>query len=175
MITPDKARQTRLYDRLNVCNANLTIEWDALEGKQEVFDGLNILNLSHNKIKFIPLNLPSLCPKLTRLDLSHNEISDLSLPRAVPAGLKQLNVSHNEILRLDSYKSKVDPLPCTNPKVCERGGREGREGRKEGEREGGREKYSIICVCVLLCSVLSVTRNNFILVLVSFVFTCGKF
>lgn len=165
MITPDKARQTRLYDRLNVCNANLTIEWDALGGKQEVFDGLNILNLSHNKIKSIPLNLPCLCPKLTRLDLSHNEISDLSLPRAVPAGLKQLNVSHNEILRLDSYKSKVDPLPCTNPKVC------GREGRERG-KEGGKEKYSIICVCVLFCSVLSLTKN-FILVLVSFVFTCG--
>ena len=146
--------------------------------------------MSHNKIKSIPLNLPCLCPKLTRLDLSHNEISDLSLPRAVPAGLKQLNVSHNEILRLDSYKSKVDPLPCTNPKVCWRGGREGREGRGgeggEGGRggRGGREgreggeggrggRSTVLYVCVLLCSVLSVTRNNFILVLVSFVFTCG--
>ena len=176
MITPDKARQTRLYDRLNVCNANLTIEWDALEGKQEVFDGLNILNLSHNRIKSIPLNLPYPCPKLTRLDLSHNEISDLSLPRAVPAGLKQLNVSHNEILRLDSYKSKVDPLPCTNPKVCWRGGREGREGREggrggreggEGGRGGGRERgregrrergkeggrSTVLYVCVCYCVV----------------------
>ena len=161
MITPDKVRQTRLYDRLNVCNANLTIEWDALEGKQEVFDGLNILNLSHNKIKSIPLNLPCLCPKLTRLDLSHNEISDLSLPRAVPAGVKQLNVSHNEILRLDSYKSKVDPLPCTNPKVCGREGREGgkegreggREGEREGRREGGRSTVLYMCVCVIVqCS-----------------------
>ncbi|XP_019849257.1 PREDICTED: leucine-rich repeat serine/threonine-protein kinase 1-like [Amphimedon queenslandica] len=117
MITPDKVRQTRLYDRLNVCNANLTIEWDALEGKQEIFDGLNNLNLSHNEIKVIPSNLPCLCPKLTRLDLSHNGISDLALPRAVPSNLKQLNVSHNDILRLDSYKSRVEQLPCTNPKT----------------------------------------------------------
>lgn len=83
-----------------------------------MFDGLNNLNLSHNEIKQIPPNFPCLCPKLIRLDLSHNDISDLAIPRAVPANLKQLNVSHNEILILDSYKSRVEPLPCTNPKVC---------------------------------------------------------
>ena len=116
-ITLDKARQTRLYDRLNVCNADLTIEWDALEGKEEVFDGLNNLNLSHNELKQIPSNFPCLCPKLTRLDLSHNAISELALPRALPANIKQLVISHNDILVLDSYKSKVESLPCTNPKV----------------------------------------------------------
>ena len=101
-----------------MCNANLTVEWDAPEGREEVFDGLNVLNLSWNSIKQIPPNFPCLCPKLTRLDLSHNAISELAIPRAVPAGLKKLDVSNNEILILDSSKSRVDPLPCTNPKVC---------------------------------------------------------
>ena len=116
-ITPAKARQTRLYDRLNVCNANLTIEWDTTEGREELFDGLSSLNLSHNLIKAIPMNFPCLCPKLTKLDLSDNEISELALPRAVPPGLRKLDIANNSLIILDSYKSHVNPLPCTNPKV----------------------------------------------------------
>ncbi len=100
-----------------MCNANLTIEWDTPEGREELFDGLNSLNLSFNQIKSIPPNFPCLCPKLTKLDLSNNDVSELALPRAVPAGLRKLDISHNCLLALDSYKSHVEPLPCTNPKV----------------------------------------------------------
>lgn len=116
-VTFERARQTRLYDRLNVCNANLTIEWDAVEGRDNSHDGLQILNLSHNAITEIPENFPCLCPKLNRLDLSHNKITKLLIPKAVPSGLRQLNISHNEIEVLDSLKARLPPHPCTNPKV----------------------------------------------------------
>lgn len=116
-VTIERARQTRLYDRLNVCNANLTIEWTGGDGRDNSHDGLQILNLSNNFITEIPENFPCLCPKLNRLDLSNNKISKLLLPRCVPSGLRQLNISHNEIEVLDSLKARLPPHPCTNPKV----------------------------------------------------------
>ena len=116
-VTFERARQTRLYDRLNVCNANLTIEWGTDEGRDNSHDGLQILNLSHNLISEIPENLPCLCPKLTRLNLNHNNISKLLLPKAVPSSLRQLTMSNNEIEVLDSLKARLSPYPCTNPKV----------------------------------------------------------
>ena len=119
VVTVDKIRQTRLYDRLNVCNANLTIEWEAGSNWEELSEGLSRLNLAHNQIKDIPINFPCLCPKLTVLDLSHNLLSKIDIPRAVPMSLRQLNVSHNQIEVLDSYRARVDPLPCTNPKFLD--------------------------------------------------------
>ena len=119
VVTIDKIRQTRLYDRLNVCNANLTIEWEADGSWEEMSEGLSRLNLAHNQIKDIPVNFPCLCPKLTVLDLSHNLLSKIDLPRAVPMSLRQLNISHNQIEVLDSYRARVDPLPCTSPKFLE--------------------------------------------------------
>ena len=116
-VTFERARQTRLYDRLNVCNANLTIEWGTDEGRDNSHDGLQILNLSFNQITEIPENFPCLCPKLIRLNLSNNNISKLLLPKAVPSGLRQLTMSNNEIEVLDSLKARLPPYPCTNPKV----------------------------------------------------------
>ena len=108
---------TRLQDCLNISNSTLPIEWGCGEGREEVYEGLGMLNLSNNLIREIPENLPCLCPKLIRLDLSHNLIRSLSFPRHLPPNLKHLSLSHNLLETLDCTSSLVKPLPCTNPLV----------------------------------------------------------
>lgn len=118
---------SKLEDRLNICNGNVPIDWDQSKEKEEVNEGLSNLNLSHNQIKVVPDSLPCLCPKLVRLDLSHNEIESVSLPKSFPSSLKQLTMSHNPISELDSEKPVPRPLPCCNPQACREpsGGEEG--------------------------------------------------
>ena len=108
---------SKLQDCLNISNSNLPIDWSNEEGREEVYDGLGILNLSNNLIREIPDNLPCLCPKLIRLDLSHNQIRFISMPRQFPAHLKHLNLSHNLIETLNCKDNLSKPLPCTNPLV----------------------------------------------------------
>ena len=108
---------SKLQDRLNICNGNLQIEWEAKDSREEEYDGLAILNLANNYITQIPENFPCLCPKLTRLDLSHNQISSVSLPRCFPMTLKQINLSFNPISEIDCEHNLAKPLPCTNPQV----------------------------------------------------------
>ncbi len=108
---------SKVQDRLNICNGNLPIEWTKSDLKEEVYDGLAILNLSFNRIQEVPDNFPCLCPKLTRLDLSHNQISHVSFPRTFPFTLKHINLSHNLLTEIDSENNPMKPLPCTNPTV----------------------------------------------------------
>lgn len=106
---------SKLHDCLNVSNSLLPVDWDGAEGRDEIYDGLAILNLSNNSITEIPENFPCLCPKLIRLDLSHNKISGISLPHSFPPELKQINLSFNEIESIICPESMAKPLPCTNP------------------------------------------------------------
>lgn len=108
---------SKLQDHLNISNSNLPIEWGSEDSREEVYDGLAILNLSSNNIRDVPDNFPCLCPKLIRLDLSHNQIHLVSFPRQFPAQLKQLVLSHNPIEVLNSKECLTKPLPCTNPQV----------------------------------------------------------
>ena len=117
--TLEVASVSRLQDRLNICNANLPIEWESVETKEEDLEGLTLVNLSNNQIKDIPDNLPCLFPKLVRLDLSHNEIAEISLPHSFPATIKHLNLSHNPLVEINSKTTVMKPLPCTNPQVSE--------------------------------------------------------
>ncbi len=108
---------SKVQDRLNICNGNLPIEWTKSDSKEEVYDGLAIFNLSFNQIRDIPENFPCLCPKLTRLDLSHNFISQVAFPRSFQSTLKHINLSHNPMTAIDSEHNPMEPLPCTNPTV----------------------------------------------------------
>ena len=108
---------SKLQDRLNICNGNLPIEWGPSDSREEIYEGLAILFLSNNQIKEIPENLPCLCPKLARLDLSHNQIAQLSLPRSFPIGLKHLSLIDNPLTEIDSENNVMKPLPCTSPQV----------------------------------------------------------
>ena len=109
---------SKLHDRLNISNSHLPVEWDGGEGKEE-YEGLAIFDLSHNNISEIPENLPCLCSKLVRLDLSHNKISSMCFPRSFPSELKQINLSYNLIDNIDCPNIIAKPLPCTNPQVLE--------------------------------------------------------
>ena len=108
---------SKLHDRLNISNAHLPVDWEGGDGKDEVFEGLAFLNLSNNVISQVPENFPCLCPKLVRLDLSHNQISSISFPHCFPSGLKQLNLSHNQLEVIDCQNTMSKPLPCTNPQA----------------------------------------------------------
>jgi len=110
---------SKLHDRLNISNSNLPVSWEGGEGKDEDYEGLAILNLSHNAITEMPENLSCLCPKLKRLDLSHNQISTVCLPRCFPSELKQINLSYNSFTVIDSSSAMAKPLPCTNPQALE--------------------------------------------------------
>lgn len=108
---------SKLHDRLNISNAHLPVDWEGPEGREEVYEGLAFLYLSHNLIAEIPDNLPCLCPKLVRLDLSHNKIATVSFPRSFPADLKHVNLSHNLLEGIDCPQIMAKPLPCTNPQA----------------------------------------------------------
>ena len=108
---------TRLQDCLNISNSTLPIEWGSGEGREEVYEGLGILNLSNNLIREIPENFPCLCPKLIRLDLSHNQIRFFSFPYQLPPNLKHISLSYNLLETLDCTSFSPKPLPCTNPLV----------------------------------------------------------
>lgn len=110
---------SKLHDRLNISNSNLLVTWDGGDGKDEEYEELAILNFSHNSITDIPDNLPCLCPKLIRLDLSHNKLTTVCLPRCFPSNLKQVNLSHNNFTTIDSSTAVAKPLPCTNPQALE--------------------------------------------------------
>ncbi len=108
---------TKLQDRLNIANANLPIEWEKITSSEEEYEGLAILNLSNNLISEVPENLPCLAPKLKRLDLSHNQLSGVSLPRCFPSTLTNLYLSSNHLTEVNTQTSVAKPLPCTNPQV----------------------------------------------------------
>ena len=113
----DEPAISKLQDRLNISNSNLPIEWGAEESREEVYDGLAILNFANNRLCELPDNLACLCPKLVRLDLSHNHIRLVSIPRQFPARLKQLCLSHNPLEVINCQECLTKPLPCTNPLV----------------------------------------------------------
>lgn len=118
----DVNARSRLQDRLDISNANLPIEWEHSDDRESDYEGLAILNLSHNRITDLPTNLPCLCPKLTRLDLSHNDITSVSLPRGFPLGLKHLSLSFNPLGTVDCEVHSFRPLPCTSPQALAEAG-----------------------------------------------------
>ena len=108
---------SKLHDCLNISNSHLPVDWKGTDGREEVYEGLAILNLSNNCITQIPDNLPCLCPKLVRLDLSKNQITSISLPHTFPPELKQINLSFNQLDNIDCPSVMAKPLPCTNPQA----------------------------------------------------------
>jgi Leucine-rich repeat (LRR) protein len=58
------------------------------------------LILSENKLEKLPLELPTLVPHLTRLDLSHNQCTEIPAVIFGLTALTKLNVSHNAIEKI---------------------------------------------------------------------------
>ena len=55
------------------------------------------LNISHNCLTCLPPSLACLAPKLARLNASYNSLSTLGPVCQLPAGIKYLDLSHNNI------------------------------------------------------------------------------
>ena len=58
---------------------------------------LEVLDLSHNRLSEIPSGLPCLAPKLTKLILAHNNISELCSISKLPTGLMDLDLASNQV------------------------------------------------------------------------------
>lgn len=108
---------SKLQDRLNIASGHLPIEWDSVSSLDEEYEGLAILNLSHNNISQIPDNFPCLAPKLKRLELSHNDLTSICIPRSFPSSLTNLYLSDNYLQEINSQLTVAKPFPCTNPQV----------------------------------------------------------
>ena len=80
-----------------------------LNVKMSLFDGegggnrnrhsqLTELNLSHNEFDIVPMCLACLSPKLSKLNMSHNNLSQIGHLSSYPVALKSLDLSHNHIM-----------------------------------------------------------------------------
>ena len=81
------------------CSLQVQDNVEEIESVDE-FGSLENLDLSHNKLQKSPMGLPCLAPKLTKLTLSHNLITEFGPMTNYPAGLMDLELSHNKIKHL---------------------------------------------------------------------------
>ena len=94
----------------------LTPEDDEEEEEEEIipsFSKLTFLDLSHNDFSEVPWDLPCIVPNLQRLDLRGNRITDLDIVRSMPAAISTLMLDENQIVNL--LKLRPVSLPCGNP------------------------------------------------------------
>ncbi|CAH1229976.1 ANK3 [Branchiostoma lanceolatum] len=111
----------RKLDRINiwekdVATSILTEEF-ASEADEESTStsSLDFLNLAWNKLTAVPTGLPCLAPRLSKLDLSHNNISDMSPPNAYPKGLTKLLLPYNKIEDSKRYSRQDSESSCYSP------------------------------------------------------------
>uniref|UniRef100_A0A915CSY4 Non-specific serine/threonine protein kinase n=1 Tax=Ditylenchus dipsaci TaxID=166011 RepID=A0A915CSY4_9BILA len=71
----------------------------AVAATSDFSSALRILNLSGNKLKIVPNCLACCAPRLTRLDLSMNEISSIGPVECLPGSLRHLNMANNQLSR----------------------------------------------------------------------------
>ena len=110
------SNQTSLQNRMIVTSSSgLIVDWDKEQATEDKSDCLMILDFSHNQLTSLPPDLPCLAPKLIRLDVSHNKISDVIIPKGFPADLKSLYLSHNPLKVINSENCLSKVIPCTNP------------------------------------------------------------
>ncbi len=64
---------------------------------RDQYSRITELNLSRNQFEAAPACLACLCPKLSKLDLSHNQLTQIGHLSCFPSGLQTLDLSHNNI------------------------------------------------------------------------------
>lgn len=108
--------QATLQKRMIVTSSSgLVVDWDKEQVTEDKSDFLMMLDFSYNQLTTLPPDLPCLAPKLSRLDVSHNKIHNVIIPKGFPADLKNLNLSHNPLRVINSENCLSNVLPCTNP------------------------------------------------------------
>ncbi|XP_035686272.1 leucine-rich repeat serine/threonine-protein kinase 1-like isoform X3 [Branchiostoma floridae] len=111
----------RKLDRINiwekdVATSILTEEF-ASEADEDSSStsALDFLNLAWNKLTSVPTGLPCLAPRLSKLDLSHNIISDVGPPNTYPKGLTKLLLQYNKIEDSKRYSRQDSESCCYSP------------------------------------------------------------
>ena len=101
---------------LVTAHEEMTPEDDEEEEEEEMipsFSKLTFLDLSHNDFSEVPWDLPCIAPNLQRLDLRGNTVTDLDIVRSMPAAISTLMLDENQIANL--LKVRPVSLPCGNP------------------------------------------------------------
>ncbi|XP_038076820.1 leucine-rich repeat serine/threonine-protein kinase 1-like [Patiria miniata] len=99
--------------RFRLCSTG-SIHGDSAEEENANIDEMNTLetlDLSYNKLTHVPLGLPCLAPRLTKLVLSHNKITDFGPMNKYPVGLMDLELSFN---RIKDMSNPAGHLPVRN-------------------------------------------------------------
>ncbi|KAL3998140.1 Ankyrin repeats (3 copies) family protein [Acanthocheilonema viteae] len=73
-------------------------ESDAENGLVSCSSMISVFNVSHNNVKVMPSCLACCCPYLTRLNISHNQLTSLGPVQCLPSRLKHLDVSNNQLI-----------------------------------------------------------------------------
>ena len=108
--------QTSLQNRMIITSGSgLVVDWDKEPKTEDKSDFLMLLDFSYNNLTSLPPDLPCLAPKLTRLNVSHNKLTSVHIPKGFPPDLKNLNLSHNPLNLINSESCLTVALPCTNP------------------------------------------------------------
>lgn len=78
---------------VNITDAVSDNDLDGEDSQSSLFS----LNLSHNAFKSIPAGLSCFAIRLSRLNMSYNQLTDMSFVGSFPSSLKQLDLSYNQI------------------------------------------------------------------------------
>ncbi|EFO25986.1 TKL/LRRK protein kinase [Loa loa] len=73
-------------------------ESDTENGPLSFSSMISVFNVSHNNIKVMPSCLACCCPYLTRLNISHNQLTSLGPVQCLPSRLRHLDVSNNQLV-----------------------------------------------------------------------------
>lgn len=88
-------------ERVQVELAPVSSQADEKKAKQH--SQLKELNLSDNQLEEIPHGLPCLVPRLEKLSLAGNHLTQMGHPEMYPSSLKSLDLSQNEICNEASF------------------------------------------------------------------------
>ena len=108
---PGHPSQTPLENSVKLDKEVVPDEEDC--GCEENYSNLHFLDLSRNKFTEVPWDLPCIAPKLQRLDMKNNLISDVDIVHSFPANLSTLFLDSNHIVNMTH--SRLSSLPCGNP------------------------------------------------------------
>ena len=83
------------------------------ECERRSFSELEILDLSYNRFQELPWDLPCVAPKLVKLEMRGNFISDMDVIHGLPANLGSLILNKNRLS--NTHRLRPLSLPCATP------------------------------------------------------------
>ncbi len=89
---------------------DITYNPESVKGNEIVLSKLHLLDLSNNKFKFVPWNLPCLIPDLPSLNMTSNQITSMDIIHDIPQGMRNLNLKGNKIANV--CQARDENLSC---------------------------------------------------------------